>query len=118
MTTEELQSRYPKLFERLEDKDVLMRHLVVVDENEKDVTDDDIMEELYDPEIHSHVAFLHAPVIEAAGEKLAAIPAQIEQRDDVTECYNSEGDLWGLVTELSTEKIAHIILDEIENVLD
>lgn len=118
MTTEALQTRYPKLFDRLEDKDLLLRHLVVVDENEKDVTDDEIMEELYDPETYSHVAYLHAPVVDAVGEALAGIPDRIAQREDVTECYDSEGDLWGLVTTLDVDQIALMILDEIEQTLN
>ena len=118
MTTEQLQKRYPKLFERLDDTDVVLRHLVVVDENEKDVTDDDIMEELYDPDTYSHVAFLHEGVVRAAGETLKEIPERIAQRDDVSECFDAEGDLWGLVTTLDTDAIALMILDEIEAQLD
>jgi len=118
MTTEELHARYPKLFERLEDKDVLLRHLVVVDENEKDVTDDDIMEEIYDPEVYSHVAYLYPEVVKAIGETLAEIPPQLAQREDVEECFDYEGDLWGFVTKRDVNAIALMILDAIEAQLD
>jgi hypothetical protein len=114
VTTEELQARYPNLFERLEDRDVLMRHLVVVDTNEKDVTDDDIMEELYDPDTYTHVAYLYPQVVSAIGDRIDQLVERITQRDDVEECFVSEPDLWGLVTQLDEEAIAPMILDEIE----
>jgi hypothetical protein len=114
VTTEELQVRYPNLFERLEDRDVLMRHLVVVDTNEKDVTDDDIMEELYDPDTYTHVAYLYPQVVAAIGDRIDQLVERITQRDDVEECFVSEPDLWGLVTQLDEEAIAPMILDEIE----
>jgi len=118
MTTEALQKRYPKLFDRLEDRDILLRNLVVVDENEKDVTDDDIVDEIYDPEVYTHVAYLYPEVVKIAGEKLAEIPSKLLSRDDIEECFDYEGDLWGFVTPLDAETIALLILDTIEAHLD
>ena len=118
MTTEQLHARYPGLFERLEDTDILLRHLVVVDENEKDVTDDDIMDELYDPETYSHVAYIYPVVSQAAGEAFATIPERLaKQHEAIEECFASEPDQWGLVTSLETEAIALAILDEVEKVI-
>ncbi len=118
MTTEQLHARYPGLFARLEDTDILLRHLVVVDENEKDVTDDDIMDELYDPDTYSHVAYIYPVVAEAAGEAFATIPARLmAQHEAIRECFASEPDQWGLVTTLDEEAIALAILDAVEQLI-
>ena len=117
MTSEALQTRYPKLFDRLEDKDVLLRNLIVVDENDKDVFDDELTDDLYDPAIYSHMVYIAAPVVSALEDTLATIPEVIGQREDFKECYDSEGDLWGVVTELDETQIALAILDEAEHIL-
>ncbi len=117
MTSGALQARYPKIFERLEDKDVLLRNLIVVDENDVDVNDDELTDELYDPTIYSHMVFITAPVVTALGDALAMIPNTLAQRDDFTECYDSEGDLWGVVTQLDETQIALAILDEAERTM-
>jgi len=117
VTTEELQARYPRLFERLEDQNVLLRNLIVVDENDEDINDDELTDELYDPSIYSHMVYLHTPIVDLMGEKLAAIPPAISGREDFKECYDSEGDLWGVVSELDEVQISLAILDEIEQVL-
>jgi len=117
MTSEALQTRYPKLFDRLDDKDVLLRNLIVVDENDEDINDDELTDELYDPAIYSHMVYIAAPVVSALGDTLATIPDVIGQREDFKECYDSEGDLWGVVTELDETQIALAILDEAENII-
>ena len=119
MTTEQLHARYPRLFDRLEDPDLLLRHLVVVDENEKDVTDDDIMDELYDPDTYSHVAYIYPVVVRAAGDAFETIPSRlVEQHEAIRECFASEPDQWGLVTTLDNEAIALAILDAVEQAID
>jgi len=118
VTTEQLYARYPGLFARLDDPDILLRHLVVVDENEKDVTDDDIMDELYDPDTYSHVAYVYPVVARAVGEAFETIPSRlVEQHDAISECFASEPDQWGLVTTLDEEAIALAILDEAERII-
>jgi hypothetical protein len=117
MTRDELQARYPKLFDQLEDKDVGLHNLIVVDENDNDINDDELTDELYDPSIYSHMIYIHEPGVAAMGEQLASIPERLIQREDFKECFDSEGDLWGIVTEMDDEAIALAILDEMEHVL-
>jgi len=118
VTAQELNKRYPKLYARFDDQDLLLRNLIVVDENDEDVTDDDLTDELYDPSVYSHMVYIHEPVVEALGsEQLAQIPPVIKAREDFSECYDSEGDLWGVVTSLDERQIALAILDEIERAL-
>ena len=117
MTTEELQARYPRLFEQLEDRDVLLRNLIVVDENDEDIDDDELTDDLYDPSVYSHMVYIHTPVVEAVGEALSRVPDRLKENEIFEECYDSEGDLWGVVTSLDEEAIALAILDEIEQVL-
>jgi hypothetical protein len=117
MTTNELQERYPKLFGQLEDKDMALRNLVTVDENDNDIDDDELTDELYDPSVYSHMVYIHETVASAIGEHLLSIPDLMNKRYDFKECYDSEGDLWGVVTELDEDQIALAILDEIEGSL-
>ncbi len=117
MTSEALQTRYPHLFTRLEDQDVPLRNLIVVDENDNDVNDDELTDELYDPAIYSHMIFIASPVVQAMGDVLATLPAKVAAREDFTECYDSEGDLWGVVSTLDETQIALAILDEAEAAL-
>ena len=117
MTSEALQERYPRLFEHWEDKDLLLRNLIVVDENDNDVSDDELTDELYDPAIYSHMVYIAAPVVAALGERLVALPERVAAREGFTECYDSEGDLWGVVSTLDETGIALAILDEAEAAL-
>jgi len=117
MTPEALQTRYPDLFDRLEDKDIFLRNLVVVDENDIDVFDDELTDDLYDPNVYTHMVYIHESLVQALGETLASIPARLEAREDFRECYDAEGDLWGVVTDLDETQIALAILDEAETQL-
>ncbi len=118
MTSEELQKRYPKLFERFENKDVLLRHLVVVDENDDDIYDDELTDELYDPSVYSHMVYIADPVVQAVGnDLLSSLPEKIAAREGFSECFDSEGDLWGVVSTLDETQIALAILDEAEAAL-
>ncbi len=114
MTSEELQKRYPKLFDRLDDQEVLLRNLIVVDENDEDINDDELTDELYDPAIYSHMVFIAAPVVDAMGDTLATLPDKMVAQEGFTECYDSEGDLWGVVSTFDETQIALAILDEAE----
>ena len=117
MTSEELQKRYPKLFDRLDDQEVLLRNLIVVDENDNDVNDDELTDDLYDPSLYSHMVFIAAPVVNAMGDLLATLPEKVAEKEGFTECYDSEGDLWGVVSTLDETQIALAILDEAEATL-
>ena len=118
MTPEELHKRYPKLFDRFEEKDLLLRHLVVVDENDDDIYDDELTDELYDPSVYSHMVYIAEPVVQAIGEELlSTLPEKIASREGFSECFDSEGDLWGVVSTLDETQIALAILDEAEAVL-
>jgi len=117
MTSEALQARYPKLFQQWDDRDLLLRNLIVVDENDHDVSDDELTDELYDPDVYSHMVFIAAPVVAALGEKLALLPEKVAAQEGFSECYDSEGDLWGVVSTLDDTQIALAILDEAEAAL-
>ena len=117
MTSEALQERYPKLFERLEDQDVLLRHLVVVDENDNDIFDDEITDELYDPSVYSHVVFIAEPVVKAMGDILPTLPEKLVAQEAFSDCFDSEGDLWGVVSTLDETQITLAVLDEAEAAL-
>ncbi len=117
MTSQELQERYPKLFDKFEEKDLLIRNLITVDENDNDVADSELTDELYDPSVYSHMVYIHESITGAMGDRLGKIPELISNRYDFKECYDSEGDLWGVVTDLDEDQIALAILDEIEGIL-
>ena len=117
MTSEELQKRYPKLFAQLEDQDVMLHNLIVVDENDEDINDDELTDELYDPAIYSHMVYIAEPVVQAMGDTLSTLPEKMMAREDFSDCFDSEGDLWGVVSTLDDTQIALAILDEAEAAL-
>jgi len=119
MTAKELAERYPKLYSRFDDQDQVLRNLITVDENDKDdVFDSDLNDDIYDPEIYTHIVYIHDVVVKAIGDLLSAIPEILMERDDFEDCYDSEGDLWGIKTKLNDEQIAFAALDEIEKLLE
>ena len=117
MTAEELQERYPKLFDRLEDQEVLLHNLIVVDENDNDINDDELTDDLYDPSVYSHMVYIAEPIVHAMGDILSTLPEKMVAREDFSDCFDSEGDLWGVVSTLDDTQIALAILDEAEAAL-
>jgi len=110
-----IEENYPKLFEKLEDKDLELRHLLNVDENYEDF---DSEEYEFDFEDYNYVIYLAEPIQQALGEeKMAELMVKLHDKDTFVNFLASEQDLYGVKSELNTEEIIILILNEVEDIV-
>ncbi len=107
-----LQEQYPKLFEKLEDKDVELRHLLNVDANEEDYDSEEFE---FDYEDYNFIVYIAEPVQQVLGtEKLEILIEKLEASGKFENFLATEADLYGIKTALSEDEIARLILETIE----
>ena len=107
-----LEETYPKLFDKLEDKELELRHLLNVDENYEDY---DSEEYEFDFEEYNYVIYIAEPVQQALGEeKLAALAEKLGNHSAFENFVISEEDLYGVKSELSEDEIVALLLEQIE----
>ena len=110
-----LQEKYPKLFEKLEDKNIELRHLLSVDENYEDV---DSEEYEFDFEDYNYVIYIAEPIQKALGEiKMQEFMVKLHDHDTFENFVASEEDLYGVKTPLSKEDLTTLILDQVEEIV-
>ena len=110
-----LQEQYPKLFEKLEDKDVELRHLLNVDENYEDYDSEEFE---FDFEEYNFIIYIAEPVQRALGEeKLATLAEALESDEAFTNFIASEGDLYGVKSDLDEEAITALVLKRVEELV-
>jgi len=110
-----LVQQYPKLFEKFEDKDLELRHLLNVDENYEDF---DSEEYEFDYEDYNYVIFIAEPTQQALGEeKMDELMVKLHDKDAFVNFLASEKDLYGVKSDLSTEEIITLVLDLVEEIV-
>jgi len=110
-----LEEQYPKLFEKLEDKDVELRHLLNVDENYEDF---DSEEYEFDHEDYNYVIYIAEPIQQALGEdKMDELMVKLHDKDTFVNFLASEKDLYGVKSELSGEEIENLVLEQVEEIV-
>jgi len=110
-----LETSYPKLFEKLEDKEVELRHLLNVDENYEDY---DSEEYEFDFEEYNFVIYVAEPVQNVLGEdKMAALAETLGNHSAFENFVISEEDLYGVKSELNEEEIVALVLEHIEEII-
>ena len=110
-----LEEKYPKLFEKLEERDIELRHLLNVDENYEDF---DSEEYDFDHEDYNYVIYVAEPVQNALGaEKMEEFVVKLHDKDVFENFLASEIDLYGVKSTLSEEEIISLVLDQIEEVV-
>ncbi len=110
-----LEAKYPKLFEKLEDKDIELRHLLNVDENYEDF---DSEEYEFDFEEYNFVIYIAEPIQKALGEeKMEEFMVKLHDKDVFEQFLASEEDLYGVKTKLSGEEITYLVLDLVEEIV-
>jgi len=107
--------QYPKLFEKLGDTDLELRHLLNVDHNYEDY---DSEEYEFDFEEYNYVIYIAEPVQNALGEeKMEEFMVKLHNKDAFVNFLASEKDLYGVKTSLEQEEIEKIILDLVEEIV-
>jgi len=110
-----LQEQYPKLFDKLEDKDVQLRHLLNVDANEEDYDSEEFE---FDYEDYNFIVYIAEPVQKVLGsEKMDMLVQQLEASGKFENFLASEEDLYGVKTVLGEEEIAKLILETVEEMV-
>jgi hypothetical protein len=110
-----LEKKYPKLFEKLEDKELELRHLLNVDENYEDF---DSEEYEFDHEDYNYVIYIAEPVQNALGsEKMEEFMVKLHDKNEFENFLASEIDLYGIKSTLATDEIISLVLDQIEEIV-
>lgn len=110
-----LSETYPKLFERFEDKELELRHLLNVDENYEDY---DSEEYEFEVDEYNYVIYVSELVQNALGkEKMQAFVERLAANEVFENFMPSEIDLYGVKTTLNEEQIADLILRQVEEML-
>ena len=109
-----LEEKYPKLFEKLEDKEVELRHLLNVDENYEDF---DSEEYEFDFEEYNYVIYIAEPIQQALGaEKMDELMVKLHDKETFVNFLASEKDLYGVKSDLSTQEIISLVLEQVEEI--
>jgi len=110
-----LKEKYPKLFEKLEDKEVELRHLLNVDANYEDF---DSEEYEFDFEDYNFVIYIADPIKEALGqEKMEEFMVKLHDHNAFENFLASEMDLYGVKTTLKEEELVSLILNQVEELV-
>jgi hypothetical protein len=107
-----LEERYPKIFSRLEDKDIELRHLINVDENYEDYDSEEFE---YDFEEYNYLIYITELSKNCLDEDgLQTYIAKLEANEAFENFLASEEDLFAIKTNLSEDEIADLFLSNLE----
>ena len=110
-----LETVYPKLFEKLEDKELQLRHLLNVDENYEDYDSEEFD---FDPDEYNFIIYIADLVKDVLGEaKMEALMVTLNEHEKFENFTATEIDLYGVKTFLDEEEIHTLILTQIEEML-
>ncbi len=110
-----LEKKYPKLFDKLEDKEVVLRHLLNVDANYEDYDSEEFE---FDFEEYNFIIYIAEPVQKALGEaKMEKLLVKLHDNDTFENFVASEEDLYGVKSSLSEDEIVSMLLEQIEEIM-
>lgn len=110
-----LSIKYPKIFEKLEDKDLELRHLLGIDENYEDY---DSEEYDYNFEDYNFVLYIAEPIQNILGEdKMNKLLVKLSENSLFENFRADEIDLYGVKTVLNENELSTLLLDQIENII-
>jgi len=110
-----LAQKYPKLFDKFEDKELEMRHLLNVDANYEDYDSEEFE---FDFEEYNFIIYIAQPIQEALGEeKMSELLLKLSQNSAFENFRADEIDLYGVKTTLTEHEIEELILNQIEEIV-
>lgn len=110
-----LQEQYPKLFEKIEDKELGLRHLLNVDEN---IEDFDADEFVFDTEDYNYIIYIAEPVYNALGDaKMQELMVKLHDNEAFENFLPTELDLYGVKSNLDREAIISLVLNQAEEIV-
>lgn len=116
MTIETIEKNYPKIFKRLLEDSIEVRHLLVIDENYHDDDTDEF--DGMNAEDFNYLIYVTEMLQEAVGEKaIVEMVKGLKDHKSIEDFYLSEVDLYGIKTVLNKEGIAAMVLSTLEGKL-
>jgi len=110
-----LKTAYPKLFAKLEEKDLELRHLLNVDENYEDYDSEEFD---FEPEEYNFVIYIAEPVSKVLGEeKMQELMVKLSEKEAFQTFLPTELDLYGVKTDLEEGEISALILNLVEEIV-
>ena len=111
-----LSEKYPKIFEKLEDQELEMRHLLSVDENEMDYDSEEFE---FDADEFNFIIYIAEPIQNMLDEEKMHTLIQTlgDNKEMFDNFFASEIDLYGVKTTQESENIAAFILDTVEELV-
>jgi len=110
-----LAQMYPKLFEKFEDKELEMRHLLGVDENYEDYDSEEFD---FDFEEYNFILYIAEPIQEALGEeKMSKLLVKLSENKVFENFRADEIDLYGVKTTLTQQELEELLLNQIEEIV-
>jgi len=107
-----LPTKYPKLFNQLEDQELELRHLLNVDRNEEDYDSEEFE---FDFEEYNFIVYIAEPIQQVLGEeKMQALMVKLSEHPAFEHFRADEIDLYGVKSTHSEEALVALILDEVE----
>jgi hypothetical protein len=110
-----LPNRYPKIFDKLEDGELELRHLLGIDENYEDY---DSEEYEFNFEEYNFVLYIAEPIQEILGEgKMEELMVKLSKNIAFENFRADEIDLYGVKTSLNEDEISNLLLKQIEEIV-
>ena len=110
-----LPNRYPKIFDKLEDGELELRHLLGIDENYEDY---DSEEYDFNFEEYNFVLYIAEPIQEILGqEKMEELMVKLSKNIAFENFRADEIDLYGVKTSLNEDELSSLLLKQIEEIV-
>jgi hypothetical protein len=110
-----LQEKYPKLFEKLEDKELELRHLLNVEENYEDYDSEEFE---FEVEEYNFIIYIAEPIQNILGDaKMEEFMVKLHDKDAFVNFWANEKDLYGVKTDLNENEISTLVLDLVEELV-
>ena len=110
-----IETHYPKIFEKLEDKELELRHLLNVDENYDDYDSEEFD---FEPEEYNFIIYIADPVKEILGEaKVEELMVKLNEKEAFENFSATEVDLYGVKTDLGEDEITALVLTQVEEIM-
>jgi hypothetical protein len=110
-----IETHYPKIFEKLEDKELELRHLLNVDENYEDYDSEEFD---FEPEEYNFIIYIADPIKEILGdESMQELMVKLNEKEAFTNFLPTEIDLYGVKTDLDEAEVTALVLTLVEEIM-
>jgi len=110
-----LYEKYPKLFEKLGDNDLELRHLLSIDENYEDIDDEEFD---FDFDEYNYIIYVAEPIYKVLDTpRMEELMVKLNKNSLFSNFKATDLDLYGVQFDGSSEELSSLVLTEIEEML-